>query len=250
MYIDGSPVLHVVDAATGFQAARFMRTVSAKETWELLKACWIDTYLGPPDVITHDAGTNFNSTEFRNEARLAGTTCNQVPVEAHWSIGKVERYHAPIRRAYEIFTEEVQGSKASRLQMAVKAVNDTANPDGLVPTLLVFGAYPRINMDSPPTSSQLQRAQATQKAMSEIKKIKAKRNVQNALNTRNGPDTSDRLPESLPLGSLVLVYREKKGWTGPHKVTAVTDKTVTVDSSGSGTSTFQNSHVKPRPCPS
>jgi len=26
--------------------------------------------------------------------------------------------------------------------MAVKAVNDTAGPDGLVPTLLVYGAYP------------------------------------------------------------------------------------------------------------
>ena len=32
--------------------------------------------------------------------------------------------------------------------MAVKAVNDTAGPDGLVLTLLVYGAYPRIsNLD-------------------------------------------------------------------------------------------------------
>ena len=29
--------------------------------------------------------------------------------------------------------------------MAVKAVNDTAGLDGLVPTLLVYGAYPRIS---------------------------------------------------------------------------------------------------------
>ena len=34
--------------------------------------------------------------------------------------------------------------------MAVKAVNDTASPDGLVPTLLVYGAYLRIsNLDFP-----------------------------------------------------------------------------------------------------
>lgn len=33
-------------------------------------------------------------------------------------------------------------SPKAALQMAVKAVNDTAGPDGLVPTLLVFGAYP------------------------------------------------------------------------------------------------------------
>lgn len=74
-----------------------------------------------------------------------GITCKQVPVEAHWSIGKVERYHAPLRRAYEIMRTELNSSTsdAAVLQMAVKAVNDTAGPDGLVPTLLVFGAYPR-----------------------------------------------------------------------------------------------------------
>ena len=37
------------------------------------------------------------------------------------------------------------------LQMAVKAVNDTAGLDGLVPTLLVYGAYLRMsNLDPLP----------------------------------------------------------------------------------------------------
>ena len=37
--------------------------------------------------------------------------------------------------------------------MAVKAVNDTAGPDGLVSTFLVYGAYLRIsNLDSPTPS--------------------------------------------------------------------------------------------------
>jgi hypothetical protein len=32
--------------------------------------------------------------------------------------------------------------------MAIKAINDTTGPNGLVPTLLVYGAYPRIsNLD-------------------------------------------------------------------------------------------------------
>ena len=35
--------------------------------------------------------------------------------------------------------------------MAVKAVNDTAAPDRLVPTLLVYGAYLRISNLDPPT---------------------------------------------------------------------------------------------------
>jgi hypothetical protein len=30
------------------------------------------------------------------------------------------------------------------LQMVVKAVNDIAGPDGIMPMLLIFGVYPRI----------------------------------------------------------------------------------------------------------
>jgi hypothetical protein len=37
--------------------------------------------------------------------------------------------------------------------MAIKAVNNTAGPDRLVPTLLVYGAYPRISNPNPPTLS-------------------------------------------------------------------------------------------------
>ena len=67
-----------------------------------------------------------------------------VLVKAHWSIGLVERAHPVLRRAYQIITEELQGSgttKELNLQMAVKVVNDTAGPNSLVLTLLVFGAY-------------------------------------------------------------------------------------------------------------
>ncbi|KJZ70393.1 hypothetical protein HIM_10197 [Hirsutella minnesotensis 3608] len=207
MHLDGRPVLHAVDLATSFQAGRFLQNMSAKGTWEVLKLCWIDTYLGPPDVITHDAGTNFASSEFQAEAKLMGITCHQVPVEAHWSIGKVERYHAPIRRAYEILKAELKETVTadSLLQMAFKSVNDTAGPDGLVPTLLVFGAYPRITMDSPPSASAISRAKAVTKAMTELRKLMAERKVNRALNARNGPNTIEMLPMSLPLGKVLAV---------------------------------------------
>jgi hypothetical protein len=42
--------------------------------------------------------------------------------------------------------------------MAVKAVNNTASPNGLVPTLLVYGAYLRISNLGPPTPSIIERA--------------------------------------------------------------------------------------------
>ena len=37
--------------------------------------------------------------------------------------------------------------------MAIKAVNDTAGPNGLVPTLLVYGAYLKISKLDDPTPS-------------------------------------------------------------------------------------------------
>jgi len=58
--------------------------------------------------------------------------------------------------------------------MAVKAVNDTASLNGLVPTLLVYGAYLRISNLGPPAPSITEQAAAIQKAMAEIVKLRAK----------------------------------------------------------------------------
>lgn len=62
-----------------------------------------------------------------------GVVC-RGPVEAHWAIGRIERAHPPLRRAYEIIEKEIGYIKDDRiiLQIAVKALNDTAGPKGLV----------------------------------------------------------------------------------------------------------------------
>jgi hypothetical protein len=74
-----------------------------------------------------------------------------VPVEAYWSVGLVERAHPALWRAYQIIIDECKDIyKELALQMAVKAVNDTTGPDGLVPTLLVYRAYPRMSNLDPP----------------------------------------------------------------------------------------------------
>jgi hypothetical protein len=79
----------------------------------------------------------------------------EVPVEAHNSISKVERYYHPLRRAYGIIRDELEDriSPDIALQMAVKAINDSAGPDGIVSILLVFETYPRITEDSAPSPS-------------------------------------------------------------------------------------------------
>ena len=55
--------------------------------------------------------------------------------------------------------------------MAVKAVNNTASLNGLVPTLLVYGAYLRISNLDPSAPSIMKRAAVIWKAMAEIVKL-------------------------------------------------------------------------------
>jgi hypothetical protein len=87
--------------------------------------------------------------------------------------------------------------------MAVKAVNDTAGLDGLVLTLLVFGTYLRLSKTSPPLLLIAAWATAVHKAISEIWKLKAVRQVQDALATRSRPNVTEVL--LLPLQSDVKV---------------------------------------------
>lgn len=68
----------------------------------------------------------------------------------------VERQHGPLRRAFNTISKAAPPSAAEQadsslyyrrfddiLQMDCKAVNDTVVPDGLVPTLLVYGSLQR-----------------------------------------------------------------------------------------------------------
>jgi hypothetical protein len=70
--------------------------------WDTLCICWIDTYLGPFDKLIYDAGKNFVFTEFRQLANSMAIEVKEVLVEAHNSVGQVERYYALLRRVYEI----------------------------------------------------------------------------------------------------------------------------------------------------
>jgi hypothetical protein len=53
-------------------------------------------------------------------------------------------------------------------EMAFKAINDTAGISGIVPTLLVYGALPRLSEYGAPAPSVSQRSAALKKATAEI----------------------------------------------------------------------------------
>jgi hypothetical protein len=97
---------------------------------------------------------------------------------------------------YKIIQDELKDKQIDKeimLQMAVKAINDSAGPDGIVLTLLVFGAYPRLTEMDPPSPSVTKRAEAIRTAIKEVRRLYAERQVKDALAMRNGPDTKKTL---------------------------------------------------------
>jgi hypothetical protein len=93
--------------------------------------------------------------------------------------------------------------------MAIKAVNDTAGPDSLVLTLLVFSTYPRITTTNTSFLTVTEHGKAITKAIKQIAELHAKRQVTDALRQQNRPNISDTL--NVLISKDVLVYREDKG---------------------------------------
>ena len=126
--------------------------------------------------------------------------------------------------------------------MAVKAVNNTAGLDGLVPTLLVYRAYLRISKLDPFTPSIIEQAAVIQKAIAKIVKLQAKQTINNALYYYNGPNTT--LIYNLPLNSKVLVWRKSGNWNRPYYLLAIENKIYCIQLSSRLTS-FRSISVKP-----
>jgi hypothetical protein len=80
---------------------------------------------------------------------------------------------------------ETDISKEIILQMNVKAINDTADLDELMFTLLIFDVYSRMHVMNLSISSISQRAMTIEKVITEVRKFRTERQVADALNIRN-----------------------------------------------------------------
>lgn len=191
--------------------------MTGKVSRRTLKMCWIDIYLGPPNVIVHGAGKNFMAAGFQANKNILIIQTNPIPVEFANSMNVVDCYRSSIRSAYNVIKKEVSdigGGEA--LQMAVKSINNSVWPECFVPKLLVFGALPSFGLPTnQPTLLTFQRVAAWKTATAEFSKTFANRQTRATINTRNGPDVSET--HWAPIGTLDLVYcPEKEWWEGHH----------------------------------
>lgn len=113
MYINSRPVLHIVHEGTHFNAAQFLRNMTAQHVWKTLLKCWSRVYLGPPDFLHVDQGSNFVSAELAANATADGVTVLEAPIESPSTMSHVERYHAPLRVAYSKIRDSMPRSETN-----------------------------------------------------------------------------------------------------------------------------------------
>eukprot|EP00171_Calliarthron_tuberculosum_P019742 IDg19742t1 len=117
MYIESWPVLHIVDDGTRFSAAQ----------------------------ILFDQGTQFGKMGLYFLAARSNVQVESTGTEFHSSLGIGERIISLSGiRSVKCTLTYPSADKSLLLQLSVKAMNDTLGPEGLVPSSLVFGEYPKV----------------------------------------------------------------------------------------------------------
>jgi len=69
--------------------------------------CWINIYLGPPNIIIYNVGKNFISKKFKQYATILGIAIRSVPIKAHNLVKIVECYYSPLCCIYYIIIIEL-----------------------------------------------------------------------------------------------------------------------------------------------
>ena len=107
------------------------------------------------------------------------------------------------------------------MALSVRPMNDTAGLDSNVPSLLVFGAPPKIPHVQMRYTSQEEGMKALRSAHEEYERIMARRRVRNGLLQKPPPSADFRFSPGEPF----YVYRENlKHFTGPHLVMHIVEK--------------------------
>jgi len=177
-----------------------------------------------------DQGSNFGPL-FANIAANCKVPVNHTEIQSHNSLGVGERYHEPVRTTFRKLKLDFPQEKVQvLLDLAVKGMNDTLGPEGLVRSALVFGSMPSLAMlgSTPDPRATLEdRAAIANSARKSMQQQMAKLRVQRALR-HQVPAAADR---HFQVGQNILVWREKLianrigEWVGPFEIVMVSEET-------------------------
>ena len=106
---------------------------------------WVTVLTGYPYIISHDQGPQFTGEHFQVMCSQLGIPSKATPTQSDNSLSLCERYHSFVKRVCEkLQNDDPDQDKHQRLPLSAHAIKNTAGPDGLTPSILVYSAVPRI----------------------------------------------------------------------------------------------------------
>lgn len=109
-----------------------------------------------------------------------------MSIEAHHSIDIIKTFHGSLRRIYIIIITEILEIELELiLQMTFKIINDSADFNELVFTLLMFDVYSQMTNINASLFIVIQKIITMKKAMKEVQKSVAFRQFNDVLNIQS-----------------------------------------------------------------
>ena len=138
------PILSMVDTATKFQAASVLYGERTSDFLHALERGWI-RHFGCPTLITEE-GRGWASDEMLTWTSDMNVQHMISPGETHTRLGIVERRHAVLRKAVEIYMDDLGLQTVDGLRQALAyvlpQVNSTPSAAGFSPAQWVIGYQP------------------------------------------------------------------------------------------------------------
>lgn len=150
-FINGEPVLHLIDHATRYSSGCRVRNKKPETIVQAILSHWIRIF-GCPKQFLSDNGGEFVNQEFLEMCEKFNIICKTTAAESAWSNGLCERHNAVIGDMVSKIIAESQCSLDLAIPWAICAKNALSNVFGFAPNQLVFGgniSLPSVHSDKP-----------------------------------------------------------------------------------------------------
>lgn len=207
MFWDRKTVLHVIVECTMLNYTHVFCIKIPKSIWNTFMRSLCKIYVGPPNQIFVDQGTEFGGL-FAQIAEKRPYNVEKNGTKDRSSLDPCERYHQHVKTVYQ----KVRSSSPSTpnelaVSISVKSVDDVSTPNRLKQSLHAFGTHPALQRLNLVLDGEI------------MAKLRAEGSLKHAIT----PATKD----VLNVGEPALVWREKEinnrivEWIGPFNVSRI-----------------------------
>ena len=151
-FIEGQPILHLIDCLTRYSAATVVPNKKPETIISAIFKIWI-TIFGPPGTFLSDNGGEFVNEQFISMGEAYNIRVRTTAAESPWSNGLVERYNGILGEMVNKIMEDTNCSLTVAIAWANCAKNTMQTIHGFSPAQLVFGYNPMLPCvleDKPP----------------------------------------------------------------------------------------------------